>query len=103
MSELKGEIKLGQHVSDKDDYWIYDGDGLICGSLGINEDKVKDLIKEFNFRVPVKPVNRGGYPENNRDTCDGQCPNCMSFVRNITPRSKKVNYCQDCGQAIDWE
>lgn len=86
-------------------YWsMRDEECFICGTLGINEDKVKDLIKISNKdkNVPSKPVNRGGYPEDNRDTCDGQCPNCMSFVRNTTPRSKKVNYCQDCGQAIDW-
>lgn len=70
----------------------------------MNVNESLDLaIKELTMRVPVNPLNRTGYPLDNRDTCDGQCPNCMSDVRNITPRSKKVNYCQDCGQAIDWK
>jgi hypothetical protein len=70
----------------------------------MNSNEVLDTaIRELKFRLPVQPVNKGGYPEGNRDTCDGQCPSCMSNVRNITPRSKKVNYCQYCGQAIDWK
>lgn len=36
MSKLKGEIKLGQDISNKNDYWIYDENGFICGSLGVN-------------------------------------------------------------------
>ena len=81
---------------------IFNGQGneenIIC-----SVETSKKIIELLNKNTHSKPVNRGGYPEGNRDTCDGQCPNCMSFVRNITPRSKKVNYCQDCGQAIDWE
>ena len=48
MSKLKGEIKLGQDISNKNDYWIYDENGFICGSLGVNEDKVKELISIAN-------------------------------------------------------
>lgn len=99
----KIELEIDPCEKGQKKYWgMHDDECFICGTLGINEDKVNDLIKEFKFRLPVKPVNRDGYPKYNRDTCDGQCPNCMSYVRNITPRSKKVNYCQYCGQAIDW-
>lgn len=52
---------------------------------------------------PRKPLNRTGYPYDNRDTCEGNCPNCMSNVINITPRSRKINYCKECGQAINWK
>lgn len=85
MAELKIFNKLGNEEK------------IVCSI----EASIK-IIELLNKNTHLKPVNRGGYPEDNRDTCDGQCPNCMSYVRNITPRSKKVNYCQDCGQAIDW-
>ncbi len=52
--------------------------------------------------IPKKPVNKTGFPQGNRDTCDGQCPNCMSNICNTTPRSKRINYCKNCGQAIKW-
>jgi len=70
--------------------------------MNINES-LDRAIEELKFRLPIKPLNRKGYPLDNRDTCDGQCPNCMRSVRNTIPRSKKINYCQDCGQAIDWK
>src|SRR5471030_1116773 len=52
--KLKGEIKLGQHATNKDDYWIYDDNGLICGTAGINEDKVKALINIANKEIPME-------------------------------------------------
>lgn len=52
--------------------------------------------------IPRKVVNRKGFPEDNRDTSNGQCPNCMCDTCNITPRSHKITYCQYCGQAIIW-
>ena len=52
--------------------------------------------------IPKKPVNKTGYPEEERTTCDGFCPNCMDFVCNITPISKRITYCNHCGQAIKW-
>lgn len=48
MSKLKGEIKLGQDMSNKNNYWIYDENGFICDSLGVNEDKVKEYKFERN-------------------------------------------------------
>ena len=62
-----------------------------------------NYIKELKRIFPRKPLNRTGYPYDNRDTCEGNCPNCMSNVINITPRSRKINYCKECGQAINWK
>ena len=85
MSELKGDIKLGQHVTNKDDYWIYDDDGLICGSLGINEYKVKELIKRANKEIPMQVIKIKGVSSQ-------ACPVCKSNVNN--------KYCPGCGQRI---
>ena len=63
---------------------------------------MNNLAKQDTRLNPVKPVNRKGYQNNNMDTCSGQCPNCMDVVVNIVPRSKKINYCKNCGQAINW-
>ena len=52
--------------------------------------------------IPRKPVNKTGYPKGNRDTSDGQCPRCMNRVVNTTPRSRKITYCERCGQSIKW-
>lgn len=69
MSKLKGEIKLGQDISNKNDYWIYDENGFICGSLGVNEDKVKELISIANKEIPMNGIKikqvPSGLPVNN--------------------------------------
>ena len=45
MSKLKGEIKLGQDISNKNDYWIYDENGFICGSLRVAVEELFDIVK----------------------------------------------------------
>jgi|GEM_PF-4480795 hypothetical protein len=85
--KLKGEIKLGQHTTNKDDYWIYDNDGLICGSLGINEDKVKELIKRANKEIPMEVIKIKGVSSQ-------ACPVCKYNVN--------WNYCSNCGQRIKY-
>ena len=52
--------------------------------------------------IPRNPINRAGSRKDNRDTYCGQCPNCMSNIWNITPKSRRINYCRECGQAIKW-
>lgn len=87
MSGLKGDIKLGQHVTNKYDYWIYDDDGLICGSLGINEDKVKELIKRANKEIPMGIIKIEGVSSQ-------ACPVCKTNVNG--------KYCPGCGQRIKY-
>lgn len=50
----------------------------------------------------VKPLNKTGYPEDDRDTRDGICPICKGNVWNITPRYRKLTGCKGCGAVIDW-
>lgn len=60
------------------------------------------MDKKDDRLVPKYPINKKGYPNDNMDTCNGQCPNCGDNVVNITPRSRRINYCKYCGQAIKW-
>lgn len=57
---LKGKVKLGQHLMDKNDYWIYDDNGFICGSLGNNEEKMKELINKVNNSIELKNIDLTG-------------------------------------------
>ena len=41
---IVGKIQV-EKENDGDGYWIHDEECFICGSLGLNEEKVKDLIK----------------------------------------------------------
>lgn len=41
---IVGKIQV-KKASDGDGYWLHDEECFICGSIGLNEDKVKDLIK----------------------------------------------------------
>lgn len=86
-SKLKGEIKLGQHTTNKDDYWVYDDNGLICGTAGINENKVKALINIANKEIPMEIIKIKGVSSQ-------ACPVCQSNVN--------WNYCSNCGQRIKY-
>jgi hypothetical protein len=76
--------------------------GYKCEDINITLNGINAAREIVDTKIPKKPEKRTGYPEKRRDTSDGQCPKCFGDVRNITPRSVKVNYCQCCGQAIDW-
>lgn len=53
--------------------------------------------------IPKKPINQTGYKINkDMDTSDGLCPKCCNNIVNITPRSRRITYCSNCGQAIKW-
>lgn len=61
-------------------------------------------VDALEKQIPKKPTNREGYPEGNRDTASGCCPECGLKQMVITPRYFAHHdwYCRDCGQAIDW-
>lgn len=58
--ELKGKVKLGQHQMDKNDYWIYDDEGFICGNSGNDELKMKALIDKANNSIQLKNIDLTG-------------------------------------------
>lgn len=84
MSKLKGEIKLDHDISNKNDYWIYDENGFICGSLGINEDKVKKLISIANKEIPMNGIKikqvPSGLPVNNGIELMNIIGNCETYL-----------------------
>ena len=67
-------------------YWIYDDNGLICGSLGINENKVKELVKRTNKEIPVKIIKT--------EKSSQACPVCQHNVN--------CNYCSNYGQKVSY-
>lgn len=61
-------------------------------------------VDALKRQIPKKPINREGYPDNDRDTANGNCPECgmSQFVINPRYYAHHKWYCRDCGQAIDW-
>ena len=61
-------------------------------------------VEALKKQIPKKPTNREGYPDDNRDTASGNCPECGIVQIVITPRYYAHHkwYCRDCGQLIDW-
>lgn len=69
-------------------YWsMRDEECFICGTLGINEDKVKDLIKIANKEIPMETIKI-------KDVSSQACPVCKHNVN--------WNYCSNCGQRIKY-
>lgn len=73
--------------------------------LGPLFTEAADTIEELlDKQTAKKPMNRTGWPENDRDTANGFCPSCGVDLACITPRyyCEHDFYCRDCGQKIDW-
>lgn len=66
------------------------------------EDELLNLTM-YERLIPMDPLEQTGYgKDENRDTCNGLCPKCNNNIFNTTPRSKRISYCNRCGQAIKW-
>ena len=73
-------------------------------SVDIDPWAMELAVDALQKQIPKKPANREGYPDDNRDTASGYCPECGLRQIVITPRYFAHHdwYCRDCGQAIDW-
>lgn len=84
MNEINGKIEI---VKREDSYSIIDSKGFICGTLGINEDKVETLINIVNKEIPMQVIKIEGISSQ-------ACPVCKHNVN--------WNYCSNCGQKIKY-
>lgn len=73
-------------------------------SVDIDPWAMELAVNALEKQIPKKPTDREGYPDGNRDTASGYCPECGIEQIVITPRyyTNHKWYCRDCGQAIDW-
>lgn len=49
-AKLSGEIRL-EHSAKKNEYYAYDNNGFICGTLGCNQEKLQEMINRSNLYV----------------------------------------------------
>jgi hypothetical protein len=63
MVEIKGIVRIGQNTKNKDDYWVYDDNGFICGSLGCEREKLEKLIDKINNSIALKNIDLTGISE----------------------------------------
>lgn len=73
-------------------------------SVDVDPWAMELAVDALEKQIPKKPIDRKGYPDGDRDTADGYCPECGLRQIVITPRYFAHHdwYCRDCGQAIDW-
>jgi len=82
--------------SKNDGFW-----GRACARA---HKKIRELENEYKslFNGVLKPLDKEGWPDENRDTQNGICPSCKNEIANITPRYRKLTGCRFCGAVIDW-
>lgn len=56
------------------------------------DDAIYMAIKALEKRIPKEPIHKDG---------EIICPNCLGALI-YSMHSFKGNYCDECGQAIDW-
>ena len=91
------------------------------GNTGEHIESVKVAIKALEKQIPKKPILKNGESGSFVDYKDGHgeykvtkwqdwvCPICGWFVgqrynrsQNHSHDQRKCNYCNECGQKIDW-
>jgi hypothetical protein len=85
-SKLSGKARL-EYSAKKNEYYIYDGNGFICGTLGCNKEKLEEMIARSNKEVPQNAIKIKGVSSQ-------ACPICKSNVN--------WKYCSNCGQKISY-
>jgi NTP pyrophosphatase (non-canonical NTP hydrolase) len=54
---IKGRVRV---VNKPDEHYIFDKEGFICGTSGVNKEKLKDLIKKVNDSIQLKNIDLTG-------------------------------------------
>lgn len=73
-----------------------------------NKQAINLAISALEFRIPKKPEYVGMMIRNHgmhlSDGCSVdkcyKCPNCKNYIFHVFANE---DYCQHCGQALDWE
>ena len=117
--------KYNEHVKESIDYFNHELECMkhrVCNcdmqtSLRIGREKtayetaIECLKKQFP-QLPVKAIHKSVVYENRGDQphtwieshCElWECPCCGNTVWSGISIAKKLPYCSDCGQKIDWE
>ena len=114
-----------EHIKESVDYFNHELECMkhrVCNcdmqtSLRIGREKTAyetavECLKKQLPQSPVKVVhksivheNRGDQPHTLRESeCEvWECPCCGNTVWSNISIAKKLSYCSDCGQKIDWE
>lgn len=117
--------KYNQHVKESIDYFNHElecrkhqvSDSSFQTTLRLVKEKTAyetavECLKKQLPQPPVKAIRKSAVHENRGDKPHTwreielevwECPCCRNTVWSGISIAKKLSYCSDCGQKIDWE
>lgn len=95
-------------MTEKDAYQLINNTAVTYPNpdkQGMWDQAISIALSALQKRIAKKLDLRTGWPEEDRDTADGFCPDSGEYLTCITPRSrlKQDYFCNYCGKRIDWE
>lgn len=100
ISKLKS-MRMYMEIEDEKSETKFSKGSYIANHMG---------IQALEKQIPKKPVHDGCYDKNGIwhewNGIDGKpyelCPNCLTNLCCEMPYEKKPNFCDNCGQRLDW-